>query len=131
MPENKPIKQVTKASDLEGVKLMDDIELGHYTSLPIDSPQYIQKGVFGGSFQVNNDTYLVLAKVKHYSEAPWADFVTSVLYKTHENKIVYAGGILVDNYPVGEHSLLKEKISGHLANFKEDKMEKLRQLNSK
>jgi hypothetical protein len=129
-PQN-TIKQITKASDLENLKLLDNIELSHYLSLPIDRPQYMQKGLFGGSFQINNDKYLMLTKVKHYPEAYWADFVTSILYKAHEDTIVYCGGILVDDYPVGETSLLEEKINNHLTSFKELKLEKLRQMNSK
>ena len=91
-------KEITKASDLEGVNPLDEIELNSY-SLPdkmFNSPQIT--GILGGNFDINNEKYFVVTEVGPSMRFSDGYCIKSSLYKANEKGIDSAQVILNGHY---------------------------------
>src|SRR4030042_2428440 len=116
---NQPIKQITKASDLEGIKPLEEVKVTYrYDPSGVNLPA-ISEGIYAGSFDVNNQKYLAVAKTKNSN---YNTFVTSALYKADENAIFLDTPVLNGDCTANNPSGLEEKIKKHLNIFMNDKL---------
>jgi hypothetical protein len=122
-------KKIIKTSkDLEGIQPMKEVKVTYrYDPLAVNLP-CISEGIYAGSFDVNNQKYLAVARVKRSEENT---FVTSSLYKADENAIFLDEPILRGNCAANTPSDLEEKIRKHLNIFMNDKMAELKRTREK
>lgn len=119
-------KQITKASDLEGIKPMEEVELNPY-SLP-DKMFYPPRvtGVLGGSFNINNETYFVVTDVKpsmRFSDGFW---IRSCIYKAKEKGIDYTNIIFNGHYNKAKPGFnLEETIKEQVSSLKHETLKNL------
>ena len=82
-------KEITKASDLEGVNPLEQVELNYNIFLdPMGPPTEKATGLFAGTFNVNDYKYLVLANAKPSPVYSGKLFVTCDLYRINEDHII-------------------------------------------
>lgn len=103
-------KKITKASDLEGLSILDDIEVDFFTSKE-GNDKRIDFGIYSGSFNKNNKQYFVLSKVFPLQKNPEALFVNSSVYRVNDSSVSY--GMNVVN-GLSSKDKLKEELSIHL-----------------
>ncbi|MCX6750625.1 MAG: hypothetical protein NTZ83_04155 [Candidatus Pacearchaeota archaeon] len=124
----KTIKKITSSKDLEGVKPLEEVKVTYrYDPSGVNLP-CISEGIYAGSFDVNNQKYLAVAKIK---SSNYNTFVTSVLYKADENAIFLDKPVLNGDCTANDPSSLEEKIKKHLNIFMNDKLEELKRMRDK
>jgi len=82
---DKLIKQINTAKDLEGIQPMDIVMINSYTKFNPDVPAQ-NAGFYGGSFDINNEKYLVVSETFHIKESKDRYFVSSSLYQGKERR---------------------------------------------
>lgn len=123
----RPIKQITNAKDLENLKVLEKIKLSYYSdpaNSPMDKdfPSTIQ-GIFGGSFKVNNETYLVLSDISDSKTFSSMYKLTSSLYKldSEDELIINQMDVIRDYHskgsPKSKNKDLESAIRGHAMKF--------------
>lgn len=122
------IKQITKASDLQGIKPLEEITVKYYYG-PDSDPNtipYTAKGIFGGAFQVDNENYFVLSTVRDSHSFSSMYNLTSYLYNAQEKAIIKQKNVLSDFYhkgsPANKDKDLGYAISKHVHEFTNTKM---------
>jgi len=91
----------------------------------ISDKTHMSTGLFGGTFQINNDKYIVLSNPKNSDYDKPQYFLISSLYKIQKNKII---GQLdaVDGYCKKDPSSLEEAIKRHVKTFNDNKLRELK-----
>ena len=90
-------KTITKASDLEGIQPLEEVELKYKYRNPLLLPQNV-KGIYAGSFQLMDDQYIVLSTLKNSVMNQEIQHVLSEVYDISKyfitkNKEVVLGSI--------------------------------------
>src|SRR4030043_595727 len=82
---NQPIKQITNASDLEGIQPMERVMIEYYTFFNPAEPPTQCAGIYAGSFDINNEKYIVTSKEVLSKEFRETIFLISSLYKVQQD----------------------------------------------
>jgi hypothetical protein len=131
MEENKPkqpIKQITNSKDLKRIQPMEEVKVTyHYDPSGVNLP-CISEGIYAGSFDVNNQKYLALAKTK---SSEYTTLVTSALYKVNEDAIFLDKPVITGDCADNDPSSLEEKVKIHLNIFMNDKMVEFKRMEDK
>ena len=122
-------KQINTVKDLEGIQPMDIVMINSYTKFNPDVPAQ-NVGFYGGSFDINNEKYLVVSETISYKESKDRYFVSSSLYKVKKED-----GLITDMVhnvagPCNKNpSDLETEITKHLNIFKTGKLNELKTRN--
>ena len=128
------IKQLTKASDLEGVKTLDEVETTYFipnsdlSQLPCRS-----KGIFGGNFKLNKEDYIMVAKVRPSTLYLNKFLLTSYFYKVNNNNLVmdmhFFSNHFTEEEPTRDFPNLERLMKNHIKEFTyEAKMRRRRKM---
>lgn len=124
---NQETKRIKKAKDLEGVKPTEEVKLTYYYGtdpLSLDLP-CTSKTTFGGSFNINDDAYLVFYKTKNSENFSGKYILSSELYKIQEDRIINDSKRLSDYSDKDAHSL-EETVKRQTKLFRASKVVELK-----
>lgn len=109
--QSKPIKQITKASDLEGLAILDNIEIFYSLPKSKNNHECSDVGIYAGSFDKDNKKYFVLSKTNKSMYGSKELFVQSEVYGADNSSLTFEMHV-VDGYCIKDK--LKEKLQRHL-----------------
>jgi hypothetical protein len=95
--QKKQIKQITKASDLEGINPKEEVEITYYNKFPYSGGPYITNGLVTGIFEKRGKTHLMISKIEIPVYMPEFVFLISREYFPEEDKI------MSDSFRLGAH----------------------------
>lgn len=79
-PQNNPNKIISRLSDLEKIKPMENVEVNYPNPLNPAFSRISREGIYAGSFAVNNEKYFVVSNVYSSNFFRKFSFLTSHLY---------------------------------------------------
>lgn len=123
------IKSIKNASDLESIKPLDEVEVAYSCPLEsypagscIDSLSYTKKGVFGGSFNIKDNNYIMISEVKKSDVFKTKSILTSFLYQV-QNDGIFDNMHVYQGYCDGEDkSCLEAAIKNHISALNASKL---------
>jgi hypothetical protein len=123
------MRAINTVKDLEGVKPFEQVNITYCYDKSIDANQLTlkSKGIFGGSFEVNNEKYLIISHPMQSCFFTSQYILTSYLYKIEDQTIINKMNHL-RGYCDKEHSSLEEAIKRHVKTFNDDKLRELNRM---
>jgi len=84
------IKTITNVKDLEDVKPLDKIEVTYSCGANLFDSESLStsKGIYSGSFEINNEKYFVISTMKPSATYLGLYFLNSSLYKIADKAII-------------------------------------------
>ena len=102
-------KTITKASELQGVSPLEEVEVKYKYQNPLLLPQNV-KGIYAGSFQVMDDQYLVLSTLKNSVMEQDKQHVLSEVYDMRKNFITKNKEVVIGSVKKSESNQELENI---------------------
>ena len=87
-------KQITKASELQGVSPLEEVEVKYKYQNHLILPQNV-KGIYAGSFQLMDDQYLVLSTLKNSFMDQDKQYVLSEVYDISKHFITKKREVII------------------------------------
>jgi hypothetical protein len=127
---DKMAKEITSLEDIEGVKLLDNVEVTYFypVYLDIERLPYKKEGIFGGTFNINNEKYLVVCDLKPAKSSVGQCFLDSTFYKIQDEAIIDTMHDISGCCYKG-HSNLEAAIKKHIERFNDSELNNLKKAN--
>jgi hypothetical protein len=112
-------KKITHPQDLENIKTLDSVKVTYFYDDDFETP-LTSEGAFAGNFQLNNEKYFVVSKIKESVQFPNKLSLASGIYKIKDNSIIHSIGGHFEFSEKDDHSL-EETLKRHvriLSNYK-------------